>query len=84
MKVLRWAIPILLIVLISFDLFKALTGEVDDKAKKDAISKSVKRLLYALIIFLIPTIVNLVLKNVAPAAENPSGWYGCWTHYYNE
>ena len=89
-KILRWVIPILLIVLVSFDLFKVVSGQVDDKAKKEATSKAVKRVLYALIIFFIPTIVNLVLGQMSTISTednlttNSSTWYECWLGYYNE
>ena len=52
-KVLQYAVPILLIALITYDLFKVVVGNVDEKSKKDATGKAVKRLIYAIIIFLI-------------------------------
>ncbi len=89
-KILRWVIPILLIVLVSFDLFKVVSGQVDEKAKKESTTKAVKRVLYALIIFFIPTIVNLVLGQMSAISTednletNSSTWYNCWLEYYNE
>ena len=84
LKVLRFVIPIILTVLIVFDLAKAITGEVDDKAKKDAISRISKRFIYAVIIFLIPTVINLVLRNITPSETYDNSWYSCWLKYYNE
>ena len=89
-KIVRIAIPILLIVLVSYDFFKALTGEVNEKTKKDAISNASKRLIYAAIIFLIPTIVNIVLKQIEPISRGDSSnttstsWISCWNQYYNK
>jgi len=91
-KIIQWAIPILLIVLIIFDLTKAMTGNVDDKAKKDAISKTVQRFIYAVIIFLLPTIVNFILLRIEPISRDSKGnitststsYLGCWNYYYNK
>ena len=89
-KIVRWVIPILLIVLISFDLFKAFASQLDDKTKKDTFSKIVKRLIYAIIIFLVPTIINLVMIKLEPisrdnnVSETSTSWIKCWRQYYNE
>ena len=90
-KYLRILIPIILIVMIVFDLFKTMTGEIDEKAKKDALNKVVKRILYALIIFLIPTIITFIFKQLEPATHDPShtdttstSWISCWNYYYNQ
>ncbi len=93
-KIIRWVVPILLIVLISFDLFKTLAGQVDEKAKKEAFGKITKRLLYAVIIFLVPTIVNMVLLKIAPLSRDNNGnvkvnttstsYLECWNYYYNK
>lgn len=89
-KILRWVVPILLIVLITFDLFKVVAGNPDDKVKKDAFSKIVKRLIYAVIIFLVPSLVNIVLTKIAPISRDTTGKSGtstsyleCWNYYYN-
>ena len=89
--ILRFLIPIILIVLVTFDLFKVFSGNPDDKAKKDATTKITKRIIYALIIFLIPTIVNLVFEAMIPASSKEKrlttdsmSWYECWYSYYNE
>ena len=91
-RIVQWAIPMLLIVLITFDLFKAMTGQLDDKAKKDALNKSVKRILYAVIVFLVPTLVNIVLLKIAPISVDETGnlentstsYLECWNYYYNK
>ena len=90
-KIIRIAIPIILIIFITFDLFKAITGNVDDKEKKEAFSKIIKRIIYALIIFLVPTIVNFIFLQIAPVSKDASGHSGtstsylqCWNYYYNK
>ena len=85
----RIIIPIILIVLIAFDLVKVVTGAADDKAKKEAANKAVKRLIYAIIVFLVPSIITLVFRKIgelSPKDSNgtPSTWIGCWNYYYNE
>lgn len=76
------AIPILLIVLIILDLAKIVTaGNLDDKLKKEVMGKVTSRLIYAVIIFLVPTIVKLVF-NLLPLPSNvgdPNAtWRDCW------
>ena len=76
------AIPIVLIVLIIMDLAKIVTaGNIDDKLKKEVTSKVVTRLIFAVLIFLVPTIVKLVF-NLIPLPGNVSGetatWRTCW------
>ena len=92
-KILRWAIPVILILLIIFDLFKVVANtNPDDKAKKDAFDKIIKRVLFAVIIFLIPTIVNIILLKIEPISKDADGrvtttstsYVGCWNYYYNK
>lgn len=54
-------VPILCVVLIGVDVLKAVTAN-DEKSMKDAQNKAIKRLLIGVVIFFIPTLVNLILK----------------------
>ncbi len=90
-KIVRWVIPIILILLISFDLYKVMASNPDDKTKKTAIEKVVKRLIYTLIIFLIPTIINFTFKTIdkllskdSSIGSTPTTWLGCWTKIYGD
>lgn len=88
LKVGRWIIPILLIALVCFDLFKVVTGNVDEKAKREATSTAVKRVIYAIIIFLIPSIVTFVLVTINgylphDARGDAVTWIDCWNSIYN-
>ena len=83
----RIIVPILLIILIILDFAKVVTGSADEKAKSEALNKAGKRLLYAVIVFLVPTLVNLIFKTVeknAPSDNNGTAmtWASCWTQYY--
>ena len=61
-------VPLLLIILGTIDFAKA-TISSDDKATKDAVISLIKRVLIAVIIFLIPTILDFLLSLVNGASE---------------
>ena len=80
------AIPIILIVLIILDLAKIVTsGKLEDKEKKEVTSKIVSRIIFAVLIFLVPTIVRLVFS-VLPLPQGKDNestgegatWRDCW------
>ena len=89
-KYLRFLIPIILVVFITFDLFKVMTGDADDKAKKEAFSKAVKRMIYAVIIFFIPTIITIIFRNIQSVSKDnktstdSTSWISCWLSEYNK
>ena len=60
MKLITIAIPILLIVLCSSDLFGIVTSQ-DDGAVKKAVSRIVKRFIAAAAFFFVPFLIQLVL-----------------------
>ena len=82
-NIICWAIPIILIVLCIFDIAKIVTaGNIDDKLKKEVTSKVVTRLIFAVLIFLVPTIVRLVF-GILPLPDNANTgegatWRDCW------
>ena len=85
----RILVPILLVIMIIFDLVKIVVGQVDDKAKKEATNKITKRAIYAIIVFLVPTIINLLfvslgtlLKNSNENGSTTTNWVDCWKQYY--
>lgn len=61
-------VPLLLIILGSIDFAKA-TISSDDKAPKEALMSFIRRVLIAVIIFFIPTILNFLLSLVYGATE---------------
>lgn len=80
--IIQIGIPIVLIVLGTIDLGKAVISS-DDKEVKAAQTRLIKRLIYAAIIFFIVTIVSLVLGIVATSSDSDvSGhtddWRSCW------
>lgn len=82
-KICQWIIPLLLIALIVFDLFKTMTGSLDDKAKSEAISRIGKRFVYAIIVFLIPVLVKMIFSTIGRAnVSNTTSWVSCFNTYF--
>ena len=79
--IIQIAIPIILIVLCTFDLGKAVISS-DDKKNKDLLKRIVKRLVFALLIFFFVTVVNLVFSMVGSITENETliKWSECWNN----
>jgi hypothetical protein len=92
LRIVRWvvsiicfAVPIILIILCILDIAKIVTaGNIDDKLKKETLDKIVTRVVFAVIIFLVPTIVGLLFKLIpvkdADKNVNIQGatWSDCW------
>jgi len=79
--IIQIGIPLLLIVLGTIDLAKAVIAS-EDKEVKAATTRLVKRAIYAVAIFFITTIVTLVMSlvtnAVADGETNTTGWATCW------
>lgn len=97
LRIVRWivdvicfAVPIILIVLCVLDIAKIVTaGNIDDKLKKEVTGRIVTRVIFAVIIFLVPTIVSLIFKFV-PVADSDKNttiegatWSDCWKEAKN-
>lgn len=84
MPIIQIGIPMLLIVLGSIDLGKAVIAS-DDKEVKQATSRLVKRCIYAVAIFFLVTIVQLLLNLVGDMQNDETGnidpteWWKCWS-----
>ncbi|MBP3799612.1 MAG: hypothetical protein ILA19_01385 [Bacilli bacterium] len=74
-------IPIILIVMGTIDLGKAVISS-DDKEIKASTGRFVKRIVYAIIIFFMVTIVNLVMDIITNANDKDmiktDDWRACW------
>ena len=68
LKIVCVIIPAVLIVMLSLDLFKALMSASDDSKKN--INIILKRVIYCICFFLVPTIVDLTLNIVDESASN--------------
>lgn len=82
----QWAIPLVLIVLGTIDMFKAMASG-DEKVTKEAQKKFIKRLIYAVVAFLIPFIISLVFTFVGQMINNDAAqsagdtynnFFSCW------
>ena len=73
-RVLQIAVPIGLIVMGTIDMAKAVIAG-DEKKMKEAQKPFIKRIIAAIIVFLIPIIVNMVLSFVT---TGNSEWIDCW------
>ena len=75
-KVLQLVVPIGLIIMGTIDMAKAVIAG-DEKKMKEAQKPFIKRIIAAVIVFLIPIIVNMVLSFVT---TGNSDWIDCWNH----
>ena len=64
-KIVKIIVPILVVVFSIYDFVKAFTGKVEGEMKK-AFMKLVKRFIFAVILFFLPDLLELVLKWVDP------------------
>lgn len=78
-------IPIALMLFGIIDLGKAVIAS-DEKEVKGAQSRLIKRVIYAVVIFLVPALITLVMNLVALGADqsetDTSSWASCWNSVY--
>ena len=79
--ILQIGVPIILIVLGTLDLAKAVIAS-EEKQVKEAQSKLIKRCIYAAAVFFVTTLVTLLMNIVAKGADksenNTTSWATCW------
>ena len=84
-NMIKYIIPILLIVLVTYDFIRAML-EKDEAKMKEATNKSVKRVAYAIVIFVVPTVVSLIFNLLTTGLSTdtnmqgfskPSDWAVC-------
>ena len=88
LTLIRWAIPIVLIIMGSIDMFKAMASG-DEKKAKEAQKTFIRRLIYAVVAFLIPFIISLVFdfigstfnnQELQDAAAEGNNFFVCWNN----
>ena len=80
LNLIKFGIPIVLIVLGTIDLGKAVMASKDDEMKK-AQTTLLKRVIYAVVVFLLVTIVQLVMGLVSSNANKEAiSWQSCWNN----
>lgn len=79
--IMQIVIPIILVVLCTFDLGRAVIGS-DDKENKKILKRIVRRLVFAILIFFIVTVINLIFTMVGNITENEAliRWSQCWNN----
>lgn len=76
--IIKIVIPLLLLILAIKDFATAVISS-DDKANSNAISKVIRRVLTAIIIFFIPTFLNIALRGLDDLMASQSNYSSCTT-----
>ena len=81
--IIQFGIPIVLVLLGTIDLGKAVMSS-DDKEVKAAQGRLIKRCIYAALVFFVVFLVNLIMKIVSNTGVNgletdSKSWYDCWS-----
>lgn len=66
LNIIRFLVPIILIIMIVLDLLK----NVVDPKNKEGMKKIYNRLIAAIIVFIVPTLVSLVIKFIGKITDN--------------
>lgn len=88
LKIIQWAIPMILIAFATFDFVKAIMAN-EEKDMEKAKTSVTKRLVYAVIVFLVPVVIrllfNLVSSNISSGDYlGPTEWINCFNRALNE
>lgn len=76
--IIQWVVPIILIILGTFDLVKAVTqGKEEDIKKGQKIL--IQRLIAAVIVFLVPLLVNILMGMIGN-----NDWKECWKNHKDD
>jgi len=71
------AVPIGLIIMGTIDFSKAVMASDEDKMKK-AQNIFIKRIIYALLVFLVVVIVRFTMNFISGSNTNVNSWLECW------
>ena len=81
--IIQFGVPAVLIILCAIDMFKAMTNG-DEKEVSKAKKNSIRRLIYALVIFLIVPLLKIVMNTVNSIVKIDEGmtafqtFFACW------
>ena len=81
-KIIQYGIPIILMVLVVFDLVKIVTAGTEDQAKKST-TTIVKRIVWAVVAFFVPMLISFIFKslssgNSSSGLASPIDWINCF------
>lgn len=83
LKIVFWLLPILLLLMMGIDIFKGVIAS--DENSMNINSKNViKRVIYCVVIFFVPTIVSLVISMVDESLETENSFLTCLTDASSE
>ena len=72
-------VPVVMILLGTIDLFKAVTAGKDEEIKKRQ-KALITRLIAGIIVFLVPSIVSLLMGLIGQSSKTTDSWKSCWDH----
>lgn len=70
-------VPIVMIVLGTIDLFKAVVASKEEEIKKRQ-NTLITRLIAGIIVFLVPAIVTLIMGLIGQGGTGKNDWGRCW------
>ena len=87
LKIVQWAVPMLLIVMVTVDFVKGISSS-DEKNMEKAKSLVGKRLIYAVVIFLVPVLVRFMFRMLgnnfdSGGLASPTSWISCFNKALN-
>lgn len=74
MNIIFFIVPMLLIVMLSLDFFKSSISNSDDNMRKNIIL-AIKRIIAAILLFLVPTITNMTMSVLTYAGVKGAAYY---------
>lgn len=78
LSIIQWVVPVILIVLGTIDLVKAVMAGKEEDIKKNQ-KVLIKRVIAALIVFLVPLIVSILMGLIGNGE-----WKQCWNKHKND
>jgi hypothetical protein len=80
-NILRWAVVIILLVMVTMDFLKGMMGKSDDEMRKHS-STAVKRVIWAVVVFFIPLLIKTLFAKAGINGGNglvgPLDWVKCY------
>ena len=87
-KFFQFVVPFIIIIMVAIDFLKTFFRP-DDKSSHELMARCGKRLLYALIIFLIPVVVRIIfraIEEISPKGygtdNSATSWIECFNQYF--
>lgn len=77
LRVICIVVPVVMILLGTIDLFKAVTAGKDEEIKKRQ-KALITRLIAGIIVFLVPSIVSLLMGLIGQSSKSDDSWKACW------